>query len=239
MKLKKGKNIITITIGLICFLLTYVMFIQFKTIEETNITEIETLTESELREKVVSWREKYEETYQKLQETNGKIAEYKQKTEANQETSELLEKELLQAQMLAGETDVKGEGIVVTLTNNDETIPIDESTLIYLVNELRAAGAEAISINDQRIINMSDIVRIDMGEGLYYIFVNKEEKIVAPYVVKAIGDPKYLESALTTKTVGFMDQYSSNATLERQNNIRIPKYSGNIELKYTNIEEEK
>ena len=237
--MKKGKNIIIITIGLICFLLTYVMFIQFKTIEETNITEIETLTESELREKIVSWREKYEETNQKLQETNEKVAEYKQKKEANQEASELLEKELLQAQVLAGETDVKGDGIVVTLTDNDETEDIDESTLIYLVNELRAAGAEAISINDQRIINMSDIVRIDMGDGSHYIFVNKEKKIVSPYVVKAIGDPKYLESALTTKTVGFMDQYSKNATLERQNNIRIPKYSGNIEIKYINMEEEK
>lgn len=239
MKLKKGKNIIIITIGLICFLLTYVIFIQFKTIEETNITEIETLTESELREKIVSWREKYEETNQKLQETNEKVAEYKQKKEDNQETSELLEKELLQAQILAGETDVKGDGIVVTLIDNDETEAIDESTLIYLVNELRAAGAEAISINDQRIINMSDIVRIDMGDGTHYIFVNKEKKIVSPYVVKAIGDPKYLESALTTKTIGFMDQYTKNATLERQNNIKIPKYSGEIEVKYINLEEEK
>lgn len=237
--MKKGKNIITIVIGLVCFLLTYVIFIQFKTIEETNITEIETLTESELREKIVSWREKYEETNQKLQETNAKVAEYKQKREENQEASELLEKELLQAEILAGETDVKGDGIVVTLTNNDEEDAIDESTLIYLVNELRAAGAEAISINDQRIINMSDIVRIDMGEGLYYIFVNKEKKIVSPYVIKAIGDPKYLESALTTKTVGFMDQHPNNASLERQNNIRIPKYSGKIETKYINMEEEK
>lgn len=237
--MKKGKNIIAITIGLVCFLLTYVIFIQFKTIEETNITEIETLTESELREKIVSWREKYEETNQKLQETNVKVAEYKQKREENQEASELLEKELLQAKILAGETDVKGDGIVVTLTNDDEADAIDESTLIYLVNELRAAGAEAISINDQRIINMSDIVRIDMGEGLYYIFVNKEKKIVPPYVVKAIGDPKYLESALTTKTVGFMDQHPKNASLERQNSIRILKYSGNIEVKYINMEEEK
>lgn len=237
--MKKGKNIIIVTIGLICFLLTYVMFIQFRTIEETNITEIETLTESELREKIVSWREKYEETYQKLQETNEKVAEYREKREANQEASELLENELLQAQILVGETDVKGDGIVVTLTDNDETDAIDESTLLYLVNELRAAGAEAISINEQRIINMSDIVKIDMGDGTHYIFVNKEKKIVSPYVVKAIGDPKYLESALTTKTVGFMDQHQQNATLERQNNIRIPKYSGKIEIKYINMEEEK
>ena len=70
MKLKKGKNIMIVTIGLICFILTYVIFIQFKTIEETNITEIETMTETELREKIALWRERYEETHEKLQETN-------------------------------------------------------------------------------------------------------------------------------------------------------------------------
>lgn len=99
MELKKGKNIMIATIGMICFILTYVIFIQFKTIEETNITEIETMTETELREKIALWKEKYEETNQKLQETNETIAEYRNKKEANQEAVELLDKELLQAQI--------------------------------------------------------------------------------------------------------------------------------------------
>lgn len=236
--MKKGKKIMTITIGLICFVLTYVMFMQFKTVEETNITEIETMTEAELREKIASWKEKYEATYQKLIENNEKIAEYNQKREDNQEASELLDKELLQAQILAGETDVKGNGIVVTVTDNEETEKIRAEALINLINELKRAGAEAISIGEQRIINMSDIVDIDMSDGNHYILVNKE-RLVGPYVVKAIGEPKYLESALTTKIVGFMDQYEKNATLERQNNIRIPKYMNEIEVKYAELKEEK
>lgn len=52
--MKKGKGVITVTIGLICFILTYVMFMQFRTIEETNITEIESMTTAELREKSVA-----------------------------------------------------------------------------------------------------------------------------------------------------------------------------------------
>lgn len=238
--MKKGKNIMIITIGLICFILTYVIFIQFKTIEKTNIMEIETMTETELREKIALWKEKYEETYEKLQETNATIDEYKQKREANQEASELLDKELLQAKLLAGETEVKGEGIVITLGENEETEELKSYVLLQLINELNAAGAEAISINDQRIINMSDIVDINIDDGSHYIFVNKEEKLVSPYVVKAIGDQKYLESALTTKTVGFMDMYSEyKLSLEKQNNIRIPKYSSKIEIKYIDMEGEK
>lgn len=239
--MKKGKVVITITVGLICFILTYVIFIQFKTIEETNITEVETLTEAELREKVVSWRKKYEEVNKKLDETNIKISEYRQKKEANQEASELLDKELLQAQRLAGETDVRGDGIVVTIVDKEDTEYSQDITvydMLYLLNELKAAGAEAISINDQRIINMSDIADINFTDGSHYMLVNKEEKFVSTYVVKAIGDPKYLASALTNKNVGFMDQYRDNATLERQNNITIPKYSGEIRIKYIDMKGE-
>lgn len=231
-----------VTIGIICFILTYVIFIQFKTIEETNITEIETMTETELREKIALWKERYEATYEKLQETNERIAEYREKKEANQEASELLDKELLQAKTLAGETDVKGDGIVITLVQNEENEEselLKSDILLHLINELNSAGAEAISINDQRIINMSDIVDIYVDDITHYILINKE-KIVSPYVIKAIGDPKYLESALTTKTVGFMDMYSEYAvSLERQNNIRIPKYSHKIEIKYIDMEGEK
>lgn len=239
--MKKGKVVITITVGLICFILTYVIFIQFKTIEETNITEVETLTEAELREKVVSWRKKYEEVNKKLDETNIKISEYRQKKEANQEASELLDKELLQAQRLAGETEVRGDGIVVTIVDKEDTEYSQDITvydMLYLLNELKAAGAEAISINDQRIINMSDIADINFTDGSHYMLVNKEEKFVSTYVVKAIVDPKYLSSALTTKNVGFMDQYRDNATLERQNNITIPKYSGEIRIKYIDMKGE-
>ena len=150
----------------------------------------------------------------------------------------MLEQELLQARILAGETDVKGDGVIVTITDRDDTEKIVANDLIGLVNELKLAGAEAISINDQRIVNMSDIVDIYISDGSQFIFVNKEERLVSPYVIKAIGDQKYLESALTTKTVGFIDQYSENATLEVQDNITIPKYSKEIKIKYANVKEE-
>ncbi len=237
--MKKGKRVLTITIGIMCFILTYVMFMQFRTVEETNITEIETLTESELREKLASWRSRYEETNEKLTQTNATLAEYRQKRESNQEASELLEKELLQAKKIAGLTDVEGEGVIVTITDtNNDIEEINDETLTILLNELKLAGAEAISINDERIVNMSDIVKIEMSDGSTFILVNKK-RVVSPYVVKAIGDKKYLESALTTKTVGFMDQFPKSATLETKNNIVINKYSSEIKIKYSSIKEEK
>lgn len=237
--MKKGKGIMTVTIGLVCFVLAYVMFMQFRTVEETNITQIETMRESELREKLANWKEKYEEASLKLEETNTKLQEYKEKRESNGEASALLEQELLQAQTIAGLTNVTGNGVVITYYDdeNSEIDRIKDSDLIELVNELRLAGAEAISINDQRITNMSDIININI-DGKEFVLVNRK-RVTSPYTIKAIGDQKYLESALTTKTIGFITRHS-NATLEKRNNIIINKYNGEIKIKYAtqNIKEE-
>lgn len=236
--MKKGKNIMTVTIGLVCFVLTCVMFMQFKSVEQTNITEIENMQETELREKLAIWKEKYEETNTKYEETIEKLNEYKQKRESNQEASELLDKELLQAKTIAGLTDVKGNGIIVTLTDNDEAADgraVRSEDLNELINELRVAGAEAISINDQRITNMVDVFQVDES-----ILVNGKRKwISSPYVVKAIGDPKYLESALTTKKIGYVDQHPEiKVEVVKQNNIKILKYEDKIEINYAKVEED-
>lgn len=227
-----------ITIGLVCFILTCVMFMQFKSVEQTNITEIENMQETELREKLATWREKYEETNTKYEETIEKLNEYKQKRESNQEASELLDKELLQAKTIAGLTNVKGNGIVVTLTDNEGTVDgraVKAEDLNELINELRVAGAEAISINDQRITNMVDIFQVDES-----ILVNGKRKwISSPYIIKAIGDPKYLESALTTKKIGYVDQHSEiKVEVVKQNNIKILKYEDEIKINYAKVEED-
>ena len=237
--MKKGKNIMTITIGLICFILTCVIFIQFKTVEQTNITEIENMREAQLREKIATWREKYEETNIKYEETINKLNEYKEKRESNQEASELLDKELLQAKTIAGLTNVKGAGIIVTLAdkeNEEEGRVVEANDLNTLISELKLAGAEAISINDERITNMVDIFQVDP----YTIVIDGKKKwITSPYVVKAIGDPKYLESALLTKNIGFVDQHPEiKVEISRQNNIKILKYSNDIKINYSENKEE-
>ena len=93
-------------------------------------------------------------------------------------------------------------------------------------------GAEAISINNQRIVYDSYIVDI----GGTYISVNGE-RIVSPYEVKAIGDPTYLESGLSKKQYGYIDTklgVEKDVSLKRQNNITINKYSGNLNMEYAN-----
>ena len=227
----KGKGTMVITMGATIALLICVMTMQFKTIDNTDIDALETMTETELRTELASWKTKYEEAVEKLNETNSKIAEYNKTIENNQEASELLHNELENANMILGKTDVRGDGIIITL-EDIEYSKIDASDLYKLVNELRLAGAEAISINGMRIISMTDIKNI--ADGLIMI---GGERYTSPYIVKAIGDQVYLESGLTLKYYGYMDLVikSNNkyATLVRQNNILIEKYNKEFNLKYS------
>lgn len=218
--MKKDKIIMSIIICGVCIILITVMFAQFKTVEETDITGIETAREEELQTMLSSWKTKYEEIEEKLIDTNQKIAEYNMKIQSNEQASELLDEELEQTNLLVGKTNVEGEGIIIILQDNDEKV-IEASDLRTLVNELKLAGAEAISINDKRILNMTEIV--DVG----VILIN-EDRVVSPYIVKAIGDETYLSSALSLKTSGFIDSYTKlgkTVQMTKEKNINILAYN--------------
>lgn len=229
---KRNKIVVSIIIGLMCFVLVFTMFIQFNTIEQTDLANIATMRETELREELTKWNTRYEELYARYEEEEIKKQEYQNSLGTDDEASNLLDKELNETNILLGLTAVTGPGIIVTLSNNS-TKNIDAYDLLELVNELRLAGAEAISINDERIVAMSDIVDIN-----YSFIVVNGNRISSPYVVKAIGNQTYLESGLTAKEYGYMDNIikgnGKTATLERNDNIEIPKFTGNLEMNYAN-----
>ena len=211
-KLKKGKITVVITIAIACFALVTVMFMQFKVVNETDITSIETMREEELRTELANWKEKYKEADEQYQEKTAKLQEYKEKEESDTETSQLVQKELEQTNMYLGKTDVTGEGITIKLkdfTDEEENIQsITAEDLLVIVDYLKSAGAEAISINEQRILS--------------------------PYTIKAIGNQTYLESILLGNG-GYVDELKKigfDVDIERSNKISIPKYQKELAHKY-------
>lgn len=225
----KGKTTMTIIIGLICVILTAVMFAQFKTISKIDVTALENMQEAELRSEITSWKTKYEEVLKKKEDTDLKIEEYRENITNNQKTSELLTNDLNQLTGLIGSRDVSGSGIIITLEDN-EFLRITSTDLLELINELKLAGAEAISINDERITYKSYVV----SPNSTFIQINGVG-MVSPYVIKAIGDPTYLESGLSKKQYGYIDSKRAEGKtvkLERQDNITINKYNGDLNFKY-------
>ena len=87
---KKGKITVTITIGLSCLALSIIMFMQFKLVNETDITSIENMREEELRAELGNWKEMYEEANAQYEQKSQTLQEYKEKAESDTETSALV-----------------------------------------------------------------------------------------------------------------------------------------------------
>ena len=189
--MKKGKIIVTVTIGFVFLILTMLIFMQVKAISQTDISELEIMRESELKTELTSLKTKYEETAIKIKEINEKILEYEEAAIEGKEASMLLQKELKETNDLLGRNSVTGEGIVIKMSNT-VTNRVNTEDLLELVNLLKNAGAEAISINEQRIVYDSYIA--DLTDENYITV--KGQRITAPYTIKAIGDSTKLESTL-------------------------------------------
>ena len=79
------------------------------------------------------------------------------------------------------------------MTSGSKAYNVEDYDLLKLVNELFAAGAEAISINDIRLTGYSGI----RTAANIYIYINNERiSAQSQIVVKAIGNKSVLELSL-------------------------------------------
>ena len=189
------------------------------------ITNLETETAS-LEERLSVIRQETENLIS--QSTNGK----------SQLTD--LQKQLTQQQISAGITSLEGPGITVTLDDNNAGLsaaPNDDpnryvihyENLLYLVNDLRNAGAEGISINGQRIVVSSEIRCVGN-----VILVNTT-RLAPPFEISVIGNPTSLENAISNSTTyqqlslsGFPVGYK---IFTGHKAITLPAYTGSFSTK--------
>lgn len=127
----------------------------------------------------------------------------------------------------AGLTAVRGNGIAVTLQDAEEPGSMDirdyiihDSDINGILNELRINGAEAISINGERIIGTSKLVCAGPT-----IFLNRS-RYPPPYVIKAIGDPDILYEAIDKlPAVAIARVYGIRIDVAKENDMVIEKYN--------------
>ena len=131
---------------------------------------------------------------------------------------------------MAGFVDVKGPGITVTLKDIDNASMSSGETLIHdedvrrVVNELYAAGAEAVCVNGSRIVSTTAIRCVGPT-----ILVN-DTKMAPPYVVKAIGKKEQLLAAVNLKG-GVIDNlriWGFPIEVSTSSEMIIPRYNGAI-----------
>lgn len=232
----KTKRGIIFILSLMVFLLTFLICWQIKTVKVNNEEVLQLQREDELRDEVLKWKQMYETVSENLTTKEATLQEYINNATQGDKTAELLKKELAQMNSISGITDIKGEGITITLKDAEILDPnllaedqiVHDTDILKIVNELRASGAEAISINEQRIINTTAIRCVGPT-----ILVN-DVKIGAPFVIKAIGNSDTLYSGmnLTGGIVYTLKKYNIQVEVKQSDEIEIPKYEGAVILKY-------
>lgn len=199
MKVSKSQIFIAIVCALLGFLLSY----QFKVLSNQSSSNVNTYDQNDIISEIETLRKEKEE----LVATNSKLSEeLKQLEEAASKDGDVgkeIKNQLDAARMHLGVVDVKGPGIVLTITpktsifnasSNDTSRDLGEDEIVHIVNLLWYSGAEAISINDIRITPQTGIKTAGNGISIGSAGrIYPKEKIV----IKAIGDKGRLNVGLS------------------------------------------
>ncbi len=177
--------------------------------------------------------------YQELRQLEEKMAALEADRISDDSFLQSLSADLEKYKLYAGMLDVQGPGLLITVDDPVATedspgdgysvIMVRYDLLLNLVNKLKEAGAEAISINGQRLIASTEITLAGSN-------VNINGKPTAPpYTIAVIGDPDVMESAISIR-YGVVDTmrttYSLQVSIAKQEEVRINRYSGVITFRY-------
>ncbi|HHU48916.1 MAG: DUF881 domain-containing protein [Caldicoprobacterales bacterium] len=223
-----------IAIMLVCMILGLMLAAQFKNVQNVG-GNVSLQRAQELTSQIQKLNQDIANQQNLIQELEDQLMEYEAAAQDAGKLNETMYRDLERARNLAGLTDLEGAGVVVTvnLVSYQEwgetgiIRNVYHEDLLMLVNELNAAGAEALAINDERIIASTEIR--DAGD---YIVINTN-RYSAPFEIKALGNPDTLEASLMLLG-GVADTLGEELEIKirKENLIRIPKYSGSLQFDY-------
>lgn len=164
---------------------------------------------------------------------------------SNQETRPGGNEQLLSNQDAAGLTPVRGPAVSVTLTDAPSSVKapgVDQDLLVVhqqdiqaVVNVLWESGAEAMTIQGQRVVSTTGIKCVGNTVVLH------GTPYAPPYVISAMGDPKRLEAGLANSKFirvykQYVDAYHLGYAQRTDNDVTFPEYRGPLELEHASVQ---
>lgn len=209
------------SIACVCMVLGFMLAVQFRTTQDI----------------------KGNVSFQRVEELSARLLETEQERDGLREELKLLRENTAgsmgtdELRKQAGFTALEGEGIIVRMDDSTMTSKAGENPNLYLIhdddllrviNELRAAGAEAISVNGQRLIGTSEIRCA--GPTLSVNNVRSS----APFEIRAIGEKKTLENAIKMRggVAETLKVWGIQLETELSDNVRVPAYKGSLKFVY-------
>lgn len=149
----------------------------------------------------------------------------------------ILQEELRMAKVRAGLTQVSGPGIILTLEDNTagqrenptadpNKYIIHYEDLLSIVGDLKAAGAEAIAINDQRLVTNSELRCVGN-----VIMVNTA-RVAPPFIISAIGNPSIMSDMVSYGRYDYLLLNHFPVSMTEEEEVILPAYKGDLQYTY-------
>lgn len=233
MKIQFSKIVITV----LCAVLGFFIATQIKIVKDdysfvslNTITDLQNLVKKE-KEEVLGIGEL-------INANKNKLIEYEKAISEGGSIKDVLEKENKQIKTISGFMDVEGPGVIIKLSDSERelyewedpnSVIVHDIDVLRIVNDLKIAGAEVLSINGQRIMSITEIqcagATITINNHTYG----------QPFIIKAIGNPDTLGAAIKSSdayAIILKEVYGLGVEMETNDYVRIAKYQNSIVWKY-------
>ncbi len=232
--MKKTLKSATSAIGMVALIMSFLVTLQIKSVITYNPSG--SLRTDELLSELEETRKKNAQLIELNSTLQYDLQSFKDEAASNSDYSKTLVNQLRRAEIMAGMVELEGVGIIVTVKDSTQNnvgtdinnYLIHDSDLLTIVNELRGAGAEALSINNERIVSTTEIRCVGPT-----VSVNGT-KITSPFIIKAIGDPVTLENSLKMRGGAYdsLTAWGLEIEINKATDIVIPAFNGLIEFEY-------
>ncbi|WP_233191924.1 DUF881 domain-containing protein [Sporosarcina sp. P34] len=225
---KRGKQLV---LSIVFLVLGFMLAFSYRTVgskqqmlnlEQTNLFQ----QEEQYRADLIEQQERNKELTNELLEKQKKVHSFEQDFSDKEKNHAVLVEKARDLRLLLGDIPSKGAGIKVTLEDadydpsiqNPNDYIVHESHVLRVINELKIAGAQGMTINGQRI-NSNSYIKctgpVIMVDGRTF---------PAPFIIEAVGDPKVLLPALHLKGSVIDGLLRDNivVTLEEMKEVQLP-----------------
>lgn len=200
-------------------------------------TDLRSDRNADMRDLIVSQSQRNEELRLQINELQAEVDALTTGSQGRTDYSS----DLVFAESAASMTAVSGPGMRVTLTDapadvkppgvGDDSLVVHQQDIQAVVNALWAGGAEAMTIQGQRVIATTGIKCVGNTVVLHGI------PYAPPYVIEAIGDGESMQAALDeSPAVGIYRQYTEAYGLgyeaETADNLELPSFSGSTGVRF-------
>jgi len=206
---------------IVCLILGIVLSLQLKSINTSkNLQLTSSMRLNEIQDELIVQTRINRELADRYTKLSDYVEAVENKTFESDDAFQRILEEKNNAKIFAGLTEVTGPGVIITLLPGTDSF-IRDSDIRSVVNELRASGTQAISINEERIVAMSEI----REAGRYIVINGKQFPANSQFTVKSISHPDEIErSILMLSGIGDrLEIYNIDFELSKVEKVTIPR----------------